>query len=292
MVAIHSVIILCAIIFSDFRQALYGLTGYVPRGPEWSRSPGLTISFNAPTIVHIAGLWLLLSRPDWRGWKRWCLGLLILSSFVFLGRTISFVGFILIVIFLIFQLNWKKKILYGVGSVVIILLVVMTADVEFDVNDGTYGKVMSNYHHFIDPILNFGQAGGVDFYDEHLASHIYLSDDWFVVMFGESYAGHIGLAGGQGVTGSDIGVINSINANGILVTICIFLFYFSIIWSCRKNDWQPVAIVGLLSLALSFKETGLFTSHATPLFFLLYFYQMDSQKNIKSSLLQQKKKLG
>ena len=94
-----------------------------------------------------------------------------------------------------------------------------------------------------------------------------------VLLFGNSKSGHIGFFQGDGETDSDLGVINSINANGLLVTISIYIFYLYLIFISRFGDWQTVALIVFLSLALSFKETGLFTSHATPLLFLVMYYQ-------------------
>lgn len=280
MVAVHSIIILCAIVFPDFRHALYGVTGYVPRGPEWSRSPGLTVSFNATAIVHVTGLWFLLSRKDWTGWKRWCLTLLILSPFIFLGRFISFVGIFLVMCFLLMQLSFWKKILAGAIVVASLPLLGWLSQLEYDVNT-VDGQVLANYHHFVDPLMLLGRENGADsYYSNTMSKHVYFSDQWYVLLFGNSYAGHIGLltgAYGDGETDSDIGVINSINANGIVITASIFIFYFLLIWTVRNKDWQPIAIVSLLSLSLSFKETGFFTSHATPLLFLLFFYQLLSE---------------
>ncbi len=275
MVAIHSIIILSAIVCPDFRHALYSLTGYVPRGPEWSRSPGLTISFNATVIVHIVGLWLLVSRKDWIGWRRWCLGLLIISSFIFLGRFISFIGILLIGIFMLARLSMLKILMYSVIVSIGVTMLVQLSSLEYN-PESSEGRILANMHHFIAPILSTDESVKVgNYFSNSLASHIYFSDQWEVLLFGNSYAGHIGILtpADEGQTNSDLGVINSINANGAIVTAFIYVFYLILIWQCRKGDWQTVAMVVLLSLALTFKETGLFTSHATPLLFLLFFYQ-------------------
>lgn len=277
MTAVHSIIILCAIASPDFRHNLYALTGYTPRGPEWSRSPGLTSSFNSTAIVHIAGLWLLLSKHDWSVWPRWFFGLVILSSFIFLGRFITFLGLAITLSFLFIRQNGIRKVILVLILALIVPLLGWLASLDFD-TDTVAGQFLANYHHLVDPLITLGERQGADsYFSANLSKHIYFSDNWYVLLFGNSYSGHIGLLGGAiGETNSDIGVINSINANGIIITTAIYVFYILLIWMVRKGDWQTISIVSLLSIALSFKETGLFTSHATPLLFLFFFYQYDS----------------
>lgn len=185
----------------------------------------------------------------------------------------------------LWRIKWRQTLLSVVMIVAFLpLLFGALSDIEYD-TDTSAGQILANYHHFVDPLMLLGSEKGADsYYSENMMTHIYLSDEWSVLLFGNSYAGHIGVmreSGDKGETDSDLGLINSINANGIIITASIYIFYLLLIWTVRNKDWQPIAIVALLSLALSFKETGLFTSHATSLLFLLFFYQVFSDSHIE-----------
>jgi len=282
MVFLHSILILAMIIYPEMRSIIYSLTGYEPRGPEWSRSPGLTISFNSTAILHITALWMLVAKKYFNTVIRAGFIIIIMVSLVFLGRFVSFLGIITILMLLIFNsVNHRinRKTLFFLTTIITFVLFiyiqVQVTEGEYD-TDSTYGQLMSNVHHFVSPLINFGENEGVDsYYSEHLSNHLYLSDRWYVILFGDSIAGHIGITReySRGETNSDIGLVNSINANGLIVTILIFLFYFILVYEKRSGDWQTLFIISFLSLALSFKETGLFTSHATQLLFIIYFYR-------------------
>jgi len=134
-------------------------------------------------------------------------------------------------------------------------------------------EIYTSVGQFFNPLSAFGSDDGVDtYFSRTLSSHVYFSDDTYTLIFGNSLAGHIGLIDPVGETGSDLGVINSINANGIFVTALMYLFYLLMFWQVRHGDWKTFSFVVVLPLMLSFKETGFFTSHATPVLFFLFFY--------------------
>ena len=153
------------------------------------------------------------------------------------------------------------------------MIIIVILSYEFINTNIQNTNLSSSVHHFVDPITGVGTGvGAFSFLENTMADHIYFSDNLSTILWGNSMAGHIGVLSVVGETNSDMGVINSINANGIFVTFLIYFFYLSMIWVTRKKDWRSVALLVLLSLALSFKETGLFTSHATPVLFFIFFY--------------------
>ena len=268
MTVFHSIIVILCVSYVDIRDVVYTITGYVPRGPAWSRSPGLTISFNAPTIVHVLGLWILLTRRYWPVLVRAIFAVIILFSLIFLGRTIAFAGLSIILFYhLILERRWLIT-----GMLCAIILALFSTYSHFS-ELGNESEIGKNLDHFMEPLLNIGSEGGVDsYFSDTLGEHIYFADDAKTIFFGNSLAGHVGLLNSTGETNSDLGVINSINANGLFVTVSIYIFYFMMIWQIRRSDWKTFSIVALLSLVLTFKETGFFTSHATPVLFFLFFY--------------------
>jgi hypothetical protein len=274
MVVAHSIIVISLIFSPELREVIYGITGYVPRGPEWSRSPGLTISFNATAILHICGLWFLVSRDDWGKLARLFFGIIVLASFVFLGRFVFIVGGGLIICLLVVS-RPVRAIWFALSAVGVVGLAAIWVSNQNTTEDSMVGNLAANVSHFTVPFVGGeGSSESIGNYgSEVMASHIYFSDEWYVLLFGDSFSGHLGLMSVRGETDSDMGVVNSINANGILITIVIFISYFIFIWQSRRGDWMTVALVSLLCLALSFKETGIFDSHSIQLLFLLFFYQ-------------------
>ena len=270
MVVIHSLIVLACVTMPDVREAIYAVTGFEPRGPAWARSPGLTISYNSPTILHVLGLWLLVSRKYWPGILRMLLGLIVFSSLVFMGRTIAFLGLIMIFGYLVFFAGLRRRVL-GAIAIAMIGMAVVSGDalLKSIVSENVYASI----NKFVMPIRAIGTVGGLDsYYQENLADHIYVSSDPKTVFFGNSRAGHIGLLDPRGETDSDIGLVNSINANGIFLTALVYAFYLLMLWQVSSGDWKTISFLVLLPLALSFKETGLFTSHATAVLFIAFFY--------------------
>lgn len=274
IVVVHSLIIFAAILSSDFREFVYGITGYVPRGMEWGRSPGLTISFNATAIVHICALWFLISRNHWGWWQKYLYLSIILVSLVFLGRFVFVVGAVLIFLFYFFD-KPVRAILYAMCLGALITLASIWVSNSNLSGDTLNSQLAFNFYHFTQPFVGHADSPErLENYASHvLSGHVYFSDKWYVLLFGNSMAGHLGLFDSHGDTDSDLGVINSINANGLIITLFLYLFYMVFIWQSRHGDWQSVSLVAILSVALSFKETGFFDSHATPLLFLLLFYQ-------------------
>jgi len=89
------------------------------------------------------------------------------------------------------------------------------------------------------------------------------------------------IAATPGETHSDLGFINSINANGIPITLAFYGWYFYVIYlawrRCRPVAWIA-AFNALLSMIFSFKESGLFVGHSTPLMlFALYYGLLPSE---------------
>ena len=270
MVVLHSIVVICCVTFPWVRDSIYPITGYVPRGPAWSRSPGITFSYNSTVILHVLGLWLLITRKHWPLMIRIAFIAATLISFVYMGRTVVMAGMLLIVIYLAFLL--KRVLLVSLlSSASIIVFCLFYYGV---VNTSFFGpQVSSSLHHFAAPIMSSSEGiGAVSYLGDTMVNHIYFSNDLSTILFGNSLAGHVGILNPTGETNSDIGFINSINANGLIVTSLIYCFYASLIWGSRKKDWITVSIVAFLSLALSFKETGLFASHATQVLFFLFFY--------------------
>jgi hypothetical protein len=275
MVLAHSLIIYSAILSSEFRSLLYGFTGYEPRGPSWERSPGLTVSFNATAIVHMTGLFFLIRDRQMGFLTKALLGILIAPSLLFLGRFVSYLGFFFIGLYSFLKYPWAFLLTIAVLGVVATGFV--RSELALSPDDATVvGRISANVLHAIGPIISLGDKGGVDsYFQENLADHVYLTDDWRVLLFGNSRSGHIGLIDElSGQTGSDIGLVNSINANGIIITVLIVMFYVYLVASCRRRDFQSAAFIASLSIANAFKETGFFESHSTPLLMLTVYYQM------------------
>ncbi|PIP98801.1 MAG: hypothetical protein COW76_19035 [Shewanella sp. CG18_big_fil_WC_8_21_14_2_50_42_11] len=270
-IVFHSLIIIFCILSPDFREMVYSFTGYQPRGPGWSRSPGLTVSFNATAIVHIVGLWFLISRKIWPSPLNFIFMLIVFFSLIFLGRSMAFLGIVLLLFFYILN-NFKslKAFLFLFAVVLLSIFFSNRDNVELIGND----VILANYDHFVDPVAKFlsHDEGGLENVSKIIGSHYVFSDDVKVLLFGNSFSGHIGILDQYNSTDSDVGLINSINANGLFITLILYFFYIYIIWDCRRGDWQTVFIISLMSIALTFKETGFFASHVTSLLFLVYFY--------------------
>ncbi|MDA9320126.1 hypothetical protein N9Q63_00910 [bacterium] len=288
---LHSLIIFGCIFNEDFRNIVYSFTGYVPRGPGWLRSPGTTISFNSTNIVHLSGLYFLVfdDDVDWSRLKKVIVGLIILSSMVFLGRTITFVGLGLIGI-----IGVLKRNTWIIATIMIVLITVPLSFKYLENNnnimkhDPMVQLALLNFKKVISPFAGYNKKTSIENYfskdNGALSSHYYISGNWMTVLFGNSRAGHVGLKegglnGNGGETDSDIGLINSINANGIIVTILIYCFYISLIIITRKRSYMDITYVVLLTLVLTFKETGFLTSHASPLLFILLLYQLSPYQN-------------
>ncbi|WP_341201691.1 hypothetical protein [Planomicrobium okeanokoites] len=283
----HSIVIYLNISFDAFREIIYSITGYQPRGPEWSRSPGLTISFNSTSIVHMFALYLLIFYFKQKSIIRIIAFITILPSVFFLGRFITYIALVMIIIGLIIKLllDRKYKLFFPGLMIIMFFTYILNLNVSsLDLNN-KLDQILFNVSHFTEPLKSIGDSGGVDNYSqETLDSHLYISDEWSTVIFGNSFSGHIGIVGGKGETDSDLGFINSINANGIILTSLIYLLYLFIIYRSYilKYDWKSIFFIVVLTLALSFKETGLFTSSATPLLFLVYFFQIISKEKLLS----------
>ncbi|OHU90678.1 MULTISPECIES: hypothetical protein [Pseudoalteromonas] len=275
IVAFHSVLIYLLISSGELRDMVYGFTGYTPRGPGWSRSPGVTQSYNATTIVHLAALFLLVRLESSTLVKRLLFLAIILPSLFFLGRTMTYIGIMLILL----VLAKKEPIKAMLISIGIISLVTLIMEMEFE-SDSTMSHIAFNISHAVEPVMLIGSETGVDNYASSvLSKHVYFSDDIEVLLFGNSMSGHMGvLSAKEGETDSDIGVINSINANGIFITLFMYLTYAYFIYASRRGDWQSVSFIAVLCVVLTMKETGFFTSHATPLLLLLVYYQRSISK--------------
>ncbi len=280
MTIVHSFVIFFLIVSPNFRNNLYAITGYIPRGPAWSRSPGMTISFNAPAILHITALWLLVSRDNWNVFVKILASLIILSSLVFLGRFIAWSGILFISLYSLVNLLRSmnlKRIVFILFVFMGILLLFQLKNIFYIDHNTDMGQILFNVNHFFELFEQASNKSYANYYNHMSASQYYLSDDWRVLFFGNSMAGHAGILDKFNSTNSDLGIVNSINAIGIPATICMYFIYFLFIWYSRHGDWQTVALVVFLTLSLTFKETGFFTSHATPLLFLIFFYQGENK---------------
>lgn len=275
-VILNSLIIFLNITVPEFREVIYSFSGYVPRGPAWSRSPGITISFNATTIVHLTALYILIFKNiHFPKTFNFFAIIIILVSLIFLGRTISLLGLSLIFLLLSIKNPLKSFIfMIIIGSTFLYL-----SEKEGAFENKTLIHIMANYQHFSSALTN-NNINALNYYDKVLYKHIYFSSDAKVLLFGDTNAGHIGLRGGKGETDSDIGLINSINANGILITTILYLFYFILIYLSKNGDWKIVTFVVILNLGLTLKETGFLTSHVTVLLFLLVLYQYNKRSNL------------
>lgn len=273
MAVAHALVVIACVSVVEVREAVYSITGFVPRAPGWLRSPGLTVSYNTPTILHIVALWVLVSRRYWSAVTRASLSLVLIVSLVFMGRTIAFVGLAMIFVHILLLSRAYRR---SAAIIVVALLGIFIVQDDDRLRSVTSFEVYSSIQKFVTPIRSFGSADGLDaYFDENLAAHVYFSDSPRTIVFGNGRAGHIGLIDPLGETQSDIGMINSINANGIFVTSAVYLFYLLMFWQVRHADWRTVSFLVALPLALSLKETGLFTSHATPLLFFVFFYNSD-----------------
>ena len=284
-VVMHSLIVIASMISLDFKHSLYSFTGFIPRGPEWSRSAGLTLSFNSPTIVHLVGLLFIMQQDNWPISKKILMAMLVLPSFLFMGRTMAYIGLPFLVIYFAF-ISWKFRILLMVGLILGIVFGLMNLvgseglEVqEADMEDNVLSQVVFNFNQVTLPLLKMGEVGGADsYYGETLHDHLYFSENPLVVLFGDSFTGPSGISGGIGETSSDIGLINSINANGIFITLLLYFLYVFLTYKARRADWFPLLFISLMSISLSFKETGLWAAHATPLLILIFFYQVIPHK--------------
>lgn len=276
LTCVHSVIIIMCIIFPTFAIRLYSITGYVPRGPLWSRSPGMTISFNAIAIVHVTALkHLIIGNYISNKYHKRIMILVIVISLIFLGRFISYIGLALIAAS--YLISNRKKIVYFV--MIFIGVVVLNSYIYSieHISNTTLSNIIYNYKHMVDPIVNSGnESSASNQYMSILKDHFYLSNKWNVFLFGNSQSGHMGLFfsyNNGGDTNSDLGIINAINANGIFITIMMIGFYLLIIYESRKRDLESVSFIVILTLLLTFKETGFFDSHATQLMIFTFYFQ-------------------
>tara|TARA_B110000027_G_C16112715_1_gene298541 strand:- start:1583 stop:2506 length:924 start_codon:yes stop_codon:yes gene_type:complete len=277
-VLLHSIIILGTIFIPSVRDFIFGLTGYIHRGQSGLRSPGITISFNATAIVHVVGLYILmLKKHPFRGVKKKVISLIMFSSLLFLGRTISFIGIAILIVMLIKKLN-KSAILIVILSLVMIPISLENLKNNKDIEkfSPSIATLLINYKVFMSPLTSNSDVNIYNYNKEVLGSHIFFNESLITNLFGNSRTGHSRLIDNdpKGETGSDLGIINSINANGIIGTTFIVFFYISIYLFSNKDDL--VGLVCFLSLILSFKELGFLTSHATP---LLFIYALTVYKN-------------
>lgn len=279
-VILHSFVIYVAMYSNEFKWLIYSFTGYVPRGPEWSRTPGLTHSFNSPAIVHLMGILLIVKMNGWSIYRKLFLALLIVPSFMFLGRSMGYLGLALIAGYMIFtKLTPRSSLLVCISLVLLLNFFSLSEkDIVFDqknIDDDISQQWLANLNGILLPLMRIGDSNseGADSYYETLSDHIYFSENPFVIIFGNSHTGPSGLSGGYGETGSDIGIINSINANGVFVTFFLYLIYFYLTYRSKGSEWFDVFFVAILSIALTFKEMGFWASHATPLLLLIFYYQ-------------------
>lgn len=272
--SLHSIIIILCIISPEIRNSIYSLTGYSPRGPGWSRSPGLTISFNTTSLVHVFALYLLfvtnVHLP--KVYKILASSLIFISLF-FLGRTIAFSGLLLIFILLL-----RKKIILLSLIIPIILAGIFymeSIDVSTIKNDN-YKHIYYNYKHATKVFSEDSDISISNYNEKVLSKHYYFSDDFLTILFGNSLAGHIGLLNRTGETESDLGFINSINANGVIITIFFYIFYISLIYYLyvRNINYLDMLFLVFLTFVLTFKETGFFAAHATVLIFFVFLLQL------------------
>lgn len=286
---IHSLIVILCVLYTPLALKIYSFTGAVPRGPIWSRSPGLTWSFNSTAIVHLTALWFVL-RDFSKGkiLKSLIFIIIIGTSLIFLGRFVSYIGILLILFFLIVQ---RPKRIIWVALFFFMLISMNNYIYSLDYDESSkIGRMVLNYRHIASPLNNLGNdtgRGAVEQYEDIGKEHFYLTDKWYVLLFGNSQSGHIGLFwqdNDGGETHSDLGVVNSVNANGIILTLLLYLFYLSFILRSKKGDWKTVLFIVILTLSLTFKETGFFTSHATQLLCFILYYQLFNSSEKKGNL--------
>jgi len=284
-VLIHSLIIYSAILNPEFRTFLYAFVGWQPRGPEWSRSTGLTVSYNAVSVLHANALLVLAANSKWKGWKRVLLALGIAPSLFFIGKTMAYAGVAVILLYLVKKYPVRTAALVGAFAVALTVFPVFEQVEGLREEHTISGQVWINVYEQLLPLARIGEEGGVDRYpSETLKSHIYFSDEWYVLLFGDSRSGNMGLAPlSQGETNSDLGFINSINANGTPITLAFYGWYFYVIYlawrRCRPVAWIA-AFNALFSMIYSFKETGLFIGHCTPLMLFALYYGLFPSESV------------
>jgi hypothetical protein len=276
-ILIHSFIIYSAMWSPEFRAALDTFIGRVPRGPAWSLSTGLTVSSNVPSILHTSALLVLAMNSRWRSWKRLLLALAIAPSLFFLGKTMAYAGVVILLGYLVKKYPLRMVALVGALAIALTILPVFERLQGLEEERTISGQVWINVYSRLLPLLDItGEAGVITYARETLAPHIYFSDQWYVLLFGDSRSGHIGLAPlSQGETESDLGVINSINANGIPITLAFYGWYVYVIYLARRRC-RPVAWIAVFNAVLcmifSFKESGFFVGHSTPLMLFSLYY--------------------
>jgi len=268
-VVFHSIIIFSCIISPEVRSTIYGFTGYLPRGPQWSRSPGMTLGFNSTAIVHVFALFTLLNQKYFSTIKQSIFIFIILFSLFFLGRSIFLLGF-LAIIFLISIKRPVRSFLIMIISVLVLFAFLSFLDEYLIETNNKIGIIIFNLSHFI-KIFDLTSAENVlNYFSLVKDYHWSFPSDFQTLMIGNSLAGHLGILDTANSTGSDVGFVNSVNANGLLITL--FLYFWYILLGCTSsiNLRLGVTLLCSLSLLLSLKETGFFDSHVTPLLFLLY----------------------
>jgi hypothetical protein len=135
-------------------------------------------------------------------------------------------------------------------------------------------NIVNNYAHFVEPFVSDGDNNIMNYQNKGLTSHYYFSDRTLTLLFGDSMSGHIGFLGGKGETDSDLGFINSINANGLIITTLLYSFYILLLYNVRHKDFQSLLFLIILTFVLTFKETGFLSSYATVAIFLVYLFQI------------------
>lgn len=266
---LHSIIIIMCIFIPPFRELIYDFSGYIPRGPAWSRSPGITLGFNSTVIVHILALYLLLNYNLFKSCVTFLLCLILIISFIFLGRTMVIVGMALILGLGLITKPIKYSFFLMLTAVCLYLIFNFLNTQDLDSNND-FGIFLINLNHLL-KVFDMSSSYSIYNYGENaLGGHMYFADNINTLLWGNSYAGHLGILDPIGQTDSDIGIINSINANGLIVTSLLYVIYF-ILCSVRQNVFRTeVVFLSILSVVLSFKETGLFDAHITPVLFILF----------------------
>jgi hypothetical protein len=279
--SIHSIIIFLAILRPEFREFLYGLTGFEPRGPAWLRSPGLTVSYNTPAVLHITAIWLCVTRTNWPLLLRLMPALPIFLSLIFLGRTITYVGLALILTYAFFQSSFRGKMATVTSALLVIAAAGWILNGTFT-PDSSEEKLQTTLAKAVNPLILTSDDRIDTYFQSKLAEggHIRFSDNWGQLIFGRARSGNIGIFGPDPLTMSDIGFVNSTTANGIVVTFLLYAIYMWLLYLTRKGDWATVGFVIALVFTITWKETGFFTSHITQLLFILIFYQVIAKTNV------------
>lgn len=279
--SIHSIIIFLAILRPEFREALYGLTGFSPRGPAWLRSPGLTVSYNTPAVLHVTAIWLCVTRSNWPLLHRLVPALVIFLSLMFLGRTTTYVGLTLILIYAFVQSSFRGKVATVTSAFLVIVAVGWVLNGTFT-PESSEEKLQTTLAKAVKPLILTSDDRVDTYFQSKLAGggHVRFSDNWGQLIFGRARSGNIGIFGPDPLTMSDIGFINSTTANGIIVTFLLYAIYMWLLYLTRKGDWATVGFVTALVFTITLKETGFFTSHVTQLLFILLFYQVITKTNV------------